>query len=180
MNAEDLKYPIGKFLKPTTFTKNILNGYIEQISSFPERLRLEVDDLSEKQLNTPYRPDGWTIRQVVNHCSDSHMNGYIRLKLALTEETPIIRPYREDRWAELPDSKQHSLAPAIKILEGIHNRWATLLSSFTADQWQRKLIHPNGNREMTISELTGHYSWHGNHHLAHIKLVSHLKADGRQ
>lgn len=172
MSEKDLKYPIGKFLKPTTFTKEILNSYIEQISSFPARLRLEVDNLGEEQLNTPYRPNGWTVRQVVNHCSDSHINGFIRLKLALTEERPVIKPYREDLWAELCDSKQNPVEPAIEILDGIHNRWATLLSSLTEEQWHRRLIHPKNNQEMTLSELTGHYNWHGNHHLAHINLVS--------
>lgn len=172
MKLQDLKYPIGKYETPEIFTKEILNSYIDQISSFPSRLRREVENLNEEQLNTPYRPDGWTVKQVVNHCSDSHMNGFIRLKLALTEEKPVIRPYLEDRWADLSDSKNHPVEPALQILEGIHHRWSTLLSELTEEQWQRKLIHPQGNREMSVKELAGHYNWHGNHHLAHVKLVS--------
>lgn len=172
MNHENLKYPIGRYQTPQTYTLEILHGYIDEIGSFPTRLRREVEILSEEQLNTPYRPDGWTVRQVVNHCADSHMNGIIRLKLALTEDIPVIRPYLESRWAELEDSKDYPIDSALWILEGIHNRWSKLLSGLTEEQWQRKLIHPQGNREMSVKELTGHYNWHGNHHLAHIKLVA--------
>lgn len=175
MNLEEQKYPIGKFQQPETFTREILESYISEINSFPDRLSREVDYLSEGQLNTPYRPDGWTVRQVVNHCSDSHMNGFIRLKLALTEEKPVIRPYLEAKWAELADSEKFSIEPALKILEGIHHRWVAVLKSLTKEQWQRKLIHPQGDKEMSIQEITGHYNWHGNHHLAHITSLKERK-----
>lgn len=175
MNPEKLKYPIGKYQKPETFTADILGTYINEIKSLPARLRREVEYLSEGQLNTPYRPEGWTVRQVVNHCSDSHMNGIIRLKLALTEEKPVVRPYLEAEWAELADSKDFPIEPALKILDGIHRRWAEILSSLSEEQWQRKLIHPQGDREMTVREITGHYNWHGNHHLAHITSLKERK-----
>lgn len=168
MNMENLKYPTGKFQKPEAFTEKILQSYISQISSFPSRLRDEVEYLDEKQLDTTYRPDGWTIRQVVNHCSDSHLNGFTRLKLALTEDKPVIRPYLEAKWAELTDSRQFPIEPALQILEGVHKRWTALLKNLTEEQWERKLIHPEGNTVLSIKEITGQYSWHGNHHLAHI------------
>lgn len=175
MNIEKLKYPIGKFHKPEVFTDKIIKSYISEIKSFPKRLRREVEYLSEGQLDTPYRPDGWTVRQVVNHCSDSHMNGLIRLKLALTEEKPVVRPYLEAEWAELKDSSDFPIEPALKVLIGIHKRWTAVLKSLTEEQWQRKLIHPQGDREMTIQEITGHYNWHGNHHLAHITSLKSRK-----
>lgn len=168
MNIEQLKYPIGKFEKPETITSEFLKDCIDHISTFPARLRKEVDFLSEEQLDTPYREDGWTIRQVVNHCSDSHMNGLIRVKLALTEDTPVIKPYLEDRWAELADSKKHSIQPALAMLDGIHNRWGALLSNLSEEQLQRTFIHPSHGKEVSLRENTCHYAWHCNHHLAHI------------
>ena len=116
----NLRYPIGEFQKPEVITDKILNDYISVIENFPAKIRVETEHLTDSQLDTQYRPEGWTIRQVVNHCADSHMNSLMRFKLALTEVEPAIRPYFEDRWAELADSKSISIEPALKMLEGIH------------------------------------------------------------
>jgi len=168
MTLEELKYPIGKFEKPTTITKEILSKWIDAISSFPTKLKKEVDHLTDAQLDTQYRPGGWTIRQVVHHCADSHMNSLTRLKLALTEDQPTIKPYYEERWAELADSKNMPVAPALKMLEGIHERWTVLLNQLTEEQNQREFIHPEHGKTFRIDENIGVYAWHCNHHLAHI------------
>ena len=122
MSEEELKYPIGRFVKPRTFTRKLLKQYIIDIETFPVKLRKETDNLTGKQLDTKYRPGGWTIRQVINHCADSHMNGFIRFKLALTENKPTIKPYFEAKWAELPDSKTMETKPALGMIDGIHKR----------------------------------------------------------
>ncbi len=165
---DNLKYPIGKFQKPDTLTKDIVNKFIDDIEIFPKRLKREVENLSNEQLDTPYRPDGWTIRQVVNHCADSHMNSLIRFKLALTEDKPTIKPYYEERWAELADSKNMPIEPALKMLEGIHERWTVLLRSLTETELSRIFIHPEHGKEFRLDENIGVYAWHCNHHLAHI------------
>jgi hypothetical protein len=168
MDMEKLKYPIGRFDRPLIITDDILNKWIADISTFPARLRAEVCDLSEEQLDTPYRPDGWTIRQVVHHCADSHMNSLTRLKLALTEDSPTIRPYFEARWAELPDSKGMPIGPSLKMIEGIHERWTVLLNNLTHEQHARTFIHPQHGITFRVDENIGVYAWHCNHHLAHI------------
>lgn len=127
--------------------------------------------LSDAQLDTPYRPEGWTIRQVVHHCADSHMNAIIRLKLALTEEKPVIKPYFEDRWAELVDGKSLPIEPSLKILEGVHKRWVLLLENLTASQFQRTFVHPELGTEFSLAVATANYAWHCEHHLAHITNV---------
>lgn len=168
MTPEQLKYPIGKFDPPSTITKEILSQWITSIVSFPSRLKREANHLTEEQLDTPYRPEGWTIRQVIHHCADSHMNSLTRLKLALTEDQPIIKPYYEDRWAELADSKSMPIASAIKMLEGIHERWTLLLNHLSEEQLGKTFIHPEHGKIFRIDENVGLYAWHCNHHLAHI------------
>lgn len=175
MNTEELKYPLGKFQKPETITPEILQDCIKEISSFPSRLSSEVKNLSEEQLNTEYRPGGWTVRQVINHCADSHMNGLIRIKLALTEEKPVIKPYFEAKWAELEDSKDFPIESALSILDGVHKRWSTLLTSLSAGEWRRTFIHPEHGLEKTLEENTCLYTWHCNHHLAHITALKKRK-----
>jgi len=145
MDIEKLKYPIGKFEWPKEINVKLLNSWISVISEFSTKLKVETAYLTEDQLDTRYRPDGWTIRQVVHHCADSHMNSLIRLKLALTEDEPIIKPYYEEKWAELPDSSL-PIGSSLLILDGIHQRWVTILK--------------NAN--------TALYAWHCKHHLAHI------------
>mgnify|MGYP003939988233 CR=1 FL=1 len=165
--AEHLRYPIGKFHQPEIITRAILSDWIAEIHAFPSRLIREVQNMSDEQLDTPYRKDGWTIRQVVHHCADSHMNGFIRLKLTLTENEPTIKPFYEELWAVLGDSQSMPIAPSLKMLEGIHERWSVLLYQLTPDQCQRFFIHPEQGI-IRIDEMVGLYAWHCNHHLAHI------------
>ena len=164
---EELKYPIGLFKAPDLFTKEILEQYISVIENFPKKIRLETESLTKSQLDVPYRPDGWTVGQVVNHCADSHMNALIRVKVALTEETPIIKPYLQDHWANLADGNM-PIHFALQTLEGVHTRWATVLRSLNEAQWKRGFIHPEKGRELSIKEATGSYAWHCEHHLAHV------------
>jgi hypothetical protein len=172
---EKSKFPIGKFRKPEKLTKEIIEGFIQDIESFPSRLKKEVATLNNDQLDTPYRPDGWTIRQVVHHCADSHMNSIIRFKLALTEDKPTIKPYYEERWAELPDSKNLPVESSLKLLEGLHTRWIILLRSLTEDDLRKTFIHPEHGKEFRIDENIGVYAWHCNHHLAHITTLKKTK-----
>lgn len=172
---DKLKFPIGEFQKPDDLTEALIANYISDIQSFPQRLRKEVENLSDEQLDSPYRSDGWTIRQVVNHCADSHLNSFTRFKLALTEDKPTIKPYYEDRWAELADSKTMPVEPALKMLEGLHERWTVLLTSLTKEDLKKKFIHPEHGKEISLDENIGIYAWHGNHHLAHITSLKKRK-----
>lgn len=168
MALEKLKFPIGQFDKPTTITKDSIEQWINAISTFPARLTSEVSNLTDEQLDTPYRPNGWTIRQVIHHCADSHMNSLTRLKLTLTEDHPTIKPYFEERWAELADSKNMPISSSLKMLEGIHERWTVLLKNLTEENYKLVFIHPEHGKTFRIDENIGVYAWHCNHHLAHI------------
>lgn len=168
MTIPDQKYPIGRFQKPAVITQTQIAEWIATISAFPETLFKEVVLLSDAQLDTPYREGGWTIRQVVHHCADSHMNAFCRFKLALTEHGPVIKPYFEDRWAELPDSKTMSIDASLSILEGLHFRFTVLMESQGAEQLRRFFIHPEHGKQITLEEMIGMYAWHCRHHLAHI------------
>jgi hypothetical protein len=168
MNAPDLRYPIGPYKKRLPITAERIEAQIGDIEAFPMRLREAVRDLNDSQLDTPYRPGGWTVRQVVHHCSDSHMNALIRFKLALTEDKPTIRPYYEERWAELADSKTMAIEPALTLLDGLHARWTCLLRSLTQEDLARKFVHPQHGEEFALDETIGQYAWHCNHHLAHV------------
>ena len=168
MTLEQLKFPIGKFEKPTTITKDDLLNWISEISTFPSRLKNEVNHLTNQQLDTKYRPEGWTIRQVVHHCADSHMNSLMRLKVTLTEDQPTVKPYYEERWAELADSKNMPIEPSLKMIEGIHERWAVLLNNLSESDYSKIFIHPEHGKAFRIDENIGMYAWHCNHHLAHI------------
>ena len=163
---EDLSYPIGKFEKIPDVTPELRQKFIEEIAKLPANLQNAIANLDNKQLDTPYRPGGWTVRQTVHHVADSHLNSLTRFKLALTEDMPKIRPYFEDRWAELADSflpVEHSM----QIIEGLHLRWTTLLKSMSDADFKRKLIHPESG-EWTLEEFLGLYAWHCRHHTAHI------------
>ncbi len=164
--SEELKYPIGKFDKNIEITPESKRQFVNDIADLPEKLREAVNDLNDEQLDTPYRPGGWTVRQTVHHVADSHLNSMIRFKLALTEDAPTIRPYYEDRWAELKDSFL-PVESSIKIVEGLHYRWATVLNAMSDADFQRKLIHPETG-EWTLDKLLALYVWHGKHHTAHI------------
>ena len=171
-DIEKLRYPIGKFTAPETFTSNYIKDNIAAIASFPERLKEAVLGLNESQLDTPYRTSGWTVRQVVHHCADSHMNCYIRLKWTLTEDNPTIKFYYEDRWSELHDNRTMPIAPTLALLEGLHYRIVYLLKNLSAAELEKTFVHPEHGKQYSISEIIGLYSWHGNHHLAHIKALA--------
>jgi len=168
MELEQLKYPIGKFAKPERITPETVGIWIDEIEHLPLLIRAAVQGITNDQLDTPYRPGGWTIRQVVHHLPDSHMNSYIRFRLALTEEKPTIKPYHEERWAELPDAKHGKIEISLILLEALHIRWALLLRSLSLEQLHKSYVHPETGREYKLDETIGIYAWHGKHHLAHI------------
>ena len=167
LETQKLKYPIGQFDNHHIFDQSSRDKYIKVLHDFPSKVRLETFALLDWQLDTPYRDGGWTIRQVVHHCADSHMNCLTRFKLALTEQTPTIKPYDEALWAELGDSKM-PINAALKMIEGIHERWVVLLKSLSMDEFKRSFIHPVHNKEIPLDEALGFYAWHCDHHLAHI------------
>ncbi|QSW87330.1 putative metal-dependent hydrolase [Flavobacterium endoglycinae] len=174
-DLEKLKYPIGKFHTPEEYTSEFILDKIEQIASFPERLKKEIVDFSDEKLDTPYRPEGWTVRQVIHHCAESHMNCYIRLKWALTENNPIIKPYDEKRWSELPDSLNMPIAPTLSLLEGLHFRLAYIMKNLSEADLEKSFVHPESNSEIRLKQIIGLYAWHGNHHLAHITSLKKRK-----
>jgi uncharacterized damage-inducible protein DinB len=165
--TEDLRYPVGKFRFPETVSADERESFIGQIAEMPERLRRALDGLSEEQLQTPYRPGGWTVRQVVHHLPDSHMNSYIRFKLAVTEDEPAIKAYDEGRWAELEDARSGSIETSLGLLEALHERWTLFLRSLSPEQLGRKLLHPQLG-PVTLDQNLALYAWHGRHHVAHV------------
>lgn len=159
----DLRYPIGKFELDSTPR----NEHIQTIAELPANMSAAVSGLSAEQLDTPYRSAGWTLRQTVHHLADSHINSFCRFKLALTEdETPTIRPYYEDRWAELPDSEM-PVDVSLNIIDGVHRRWTSLLQSMTDADFERRFNHPESG-EWTLEKALAMYAWHSRHHTAHI------------
>jgi uncharacterized damage-inducible protein DinB len=166
---KDLRYPIGKFHRPeAALTADQRREFIDAIDQTPARLVSAIKNLKPEQLDTPYRPGGWTVRQVVHHVPDSHMNAYTRMKLALTEDEPQIKPYDEARWAELPDGKTSPIEPSLAILENLHKRWVLMLKSLTPADFSRKFRHPEWEKPMSIDDSLALYAWHGKHHVAHI------------
>ena len=163
----DLRYPIGKFTYDGPLTDAQKEEALDNIAQTPEKLRAAVKGLSDKQLDTPYRPEGWTVRQVVHHVPDSHLNSYVRFKLALTENEPTIKPYAEDRWAELADSKATPIEVSLTMLDSLHDRWVRLLRSLTGEEWKRTFRHPELGTA-TLEKTLALYAWHGRHHVAHI------------
>jgi DinB family protein len=163
----DPRYPIGKFDRRDTLTPAERRMLIDDIAAVPMRMRDAITGLTPAQLDTPYRDGGWTLRQVVHHVPDSHMNAYIRFKLALTEETPTIKPFDEARWAELADTHQTPVKTSLAILDALHDRWVRLLQAMKPDDFRRGLLHPE-NGPMTLDAMLGLYGWHGRHHVAHI------------
>ena len=164
--ADDLRYPIGQLDRQAPITPERRALAIESIRDLPAHLRAAVADLTDERLDTPYRPDGWTVRQLVHHIADSHMNGYIRLKLALTEDNPTIRPYEQGPWAELPDSRL-PIDVSLNLVDGIHTRWSTLWASVTDSGFARPFRHPELG-QLTIDVHLQIYGWHSRHHVAHI------------
>jgi DinB family protein len=163
----DLSYPIGKFHFDGPTTDEQRRKSIDQIAHAPSNLRSAIAGLSVQHLDTPYRPGGWTVRQVVHHVPDSHMNAYIRFKLALTEEEPTIKPYAEDRWAELADTGTTPVEVSLTMLDALHDRWVRLLRALKTDDWKRTFRHPELGA-MNLEKTLALYAWHGRHHVAHI------------
>ncbi|MEL7002165.1 MAG: YfiT family bacillithiol transferase [Bacteroidota bacterium] len=166
---EKLKYPIGQFEKPDNISLIDIKNWVDDIRTFPEKVRIEVDGLNEEKLAWIYRSEGWSIQQLIHHCADSHMNAFIRFKLALTENNPTIRPYLEDRWAKLPDTTQTPIILSLQLLEALHSRWTVLLENITPEELKRTFVHPEHGAQFTLEETIGSYAWHCNHHLEHIR-----------
>jgi DinB superfamily len=167
-----LRYPIGQFVCPEHITKAQITTWINVIEQFPNELDSLLVRATEAKLDTPYREGGWTVRQVVHHCADSHINSFCRFKLALTEDNPTIKPYREDLWAELPDATGMMMPYAsMLILKGIHWRWARLLQSLSETDLKRSFFHPENQKTTTLAEAIGLYAWHCKHHAAHVGLI---------
>lgn len=165
---DDLRYPIGPFRYTEDGGPVRREEWIGELAVAPGRLSAAVAGLSPVQLDTPYRPEGWTVRQVVHHVPDSHLNAYTRIKLALTEEEPTIKPYEEARWAELPDARRGPVEPSLALLEFLHQRWLLLLRNLRPADFARRFRHPEHGRVFDLNEALAMYAWHGKHHVAHI------------
>jgi len=163
----DLRYPIGPFKFDGQPSETQLKQFISDIEQTPSRLRAAVSGLSEQQLDTPYRPGGWTVRQVVHHLPESHMNAYVRMKMALTEDNPTIKPYDEARWAETPEVVRTPIEVSLTMLDALHQRWVTLLRALGPVDLGRTFYHPESG-SWTIGKYVAPYAWHGRHHVAHI------------
>jgi uncharacterized damage-inducible protein DinB len=167
MSTPDLRYPVGPFEFGLPVSASERPLYLSQVAEAPAKLRAAVAHLSDAQLDTPYRPGGWTVRQVFHHIPDSHLNWYIRAKLALTEDEPTIQPFSENLWAELPDGRAGAIEPSLTILEGIHARTALFFASLAPQDWTRKFFHPERGA-LTIEDILPALAWHSRHHTAHI------------
>ena len=164
---DDLRFPIGRFEPQQSYTAQQRTRFIDEIAATPQRLRQTVSGLSGEQLDTPYRPEGWTVRQVVHHVPESHMNAYIRFKLALTEDQPTIKTYREDAWAKLPDVAITPIEVSLQLLAALHSRWVDSLGTMKPEDFARTLNHPERGL-LTLDQMLAMYAWHSEHHLAHI------------
>lgn len=171
MELEQLKYPIGNFKAPEVISPDMVKEGVQGIKQLPQQIHAALKGLVEGKLDTQYREGGWTLRQLVHHIADSHMNALIRFKLALTEDIPFIKPYKEDLWAELADS-QMDIKPSLNLIESLHERWGCLLDTLTNEQMERKLFHPEKKSELDLKHMLMLYQWHGLHHLAHIKMIT--------
>jgi len=163
----DLRYPVGTFAYDSAISAAARRDLIKHIADTPRALRAAVAGLDDRQLDTPYRPDGWTVRQVVHHVPDSHMNAYVRFKLALTEENPTIKPYDEAAWARVADTARTPVDVSLTLLDALHKRWVVLLETLADGDYTRKLVHPERG-PITLDWLLQLYAWHGRHHTAHV------------
>lgn len=165
----DLRYPVGRFTRPTApLSAAERTAAIDAIAAAPAAVRAAVKGLNASQLATPYRPGGWTVRQVIHHLPDSHVNAYCRFKLALTEDSPTIKPYDEARWAETPDGRSDLVDASLAFLEALHQRWVYLLRHMSAEDFGRTVRHPEWDAPLTLDMILALYAWHGRHHVAHI------------
>lgn len=171
---EDLRYPIGKY-EAQPFSDQQWSAWLIDIQFLPQHIEHAVLNLDEAQLNIPYRDGGWTLKQVVHHVADSHMNAYIRFKLGLTEDMPTIKPYDEVAWAEMKDTQNLPINLSLTLLHALHARWNEVLRNMTREELDRKVFHPEHKKEMTLWYLLGMYAWHGRHHTAHITSLRERK-----
>lgn len=171
MDIEKLKFPIGKFIKPEIITNEIRESYLLDLEVLPSQIKKETDGLSKEEMQKCYRPNGWNIIQLVHHLADSHLNCLIRLKWALTEENPTIKPYNQNEWAKLADANVFPINDSLSILEGVHNKLLVLLNSLSKNDLNKTYVHPEYNVTRNIDETIGLYAWHGKHHLEHIKIA---------
>ena len=167
--SDSLRYPIGKFQKPNSITQEHIWDWIRQLDELPDRFKEITARLSEQQLETPYRPGGWTVRQLIHHVADSHHNSYIRFKWALTEDTPVIKPYFEKEWANLFDSRSAPIELSLNHLKAVHAKLVYLLKGLSHADLKRTFQHPDDEDTTTLEENIGRYAWHGNHHFTHIE-----------
>jgi hypothetical protein len=170
-NLDALRFPIGPFRPRSGFTTEERAGFIHEIALFPAEFRAAVEGLSETQLDTPYREGGWTIRQVAHHVPDSHLQGYVRFKLAMTEDAPTIKTYEQAAWGETEDSLSAPVNLSLDLLEALHSRWAFFLRSLSMEDFVRTYLHPEMG-EITLETTLQLYAWHGKHHLGHVRLVA--------
>lgn len=166
---EQLKYPIGRFKRPDGLTKEERRDSITFLRHFPKELRHLVASLNKDQLDTPYRPGGWSVRLLLHHIPDSHLNAYIRFKWALTEDEPVIKAYFEDRWAAIPYLSTAEIEESLLMLEALHDKWCNLMEHLREEDWTRKLIHPSHQLPLSLNDMLAMYHWHSKHHYAHIE-----------
>ncbi len=168
MNIEQLKYPIGKFQIPESVSPQDISNWISIIESAPTQIEAAVEGLTDEQLNTPYRPEGWTIRQVIHHLPDSHMNSYIRFKWTLTEDSPVIKAYDERLWGELEDGKNAPIGMSVQLLKSLHARWGVMLKNLSEADLEKCFTHPESGNLISLKTMVALYAWHSQHHLTHI------------
>ena len=174
-DLEKLKFPIGSYQPPKLIDEDQISIWINEIKTIPKMIRERCSHLDDNQLDTPYRPGGWTLRQVVHHVAESHMNSLIRFKWTLTEDKPIIKAYHEDRWSELDDSKLAPIDNSLNLIDALHHKWVLILNAMTFEDFSRTFIHPELKKEISLAWTLGMYVWHGNHHYEHINqtMISH-------
>lgn len=173
--AADVRYPIGKF-EAQQYSDELKNKWINDIRFLPNDIEMTIQTFDEYQLDTPYREGGWTVKQLVHHIADSHMNAYIRFKLALTEDNPTIKPYEEAQWAKLPDTFSVPVNVSVTLLHALHRRWTVINENISEEQFQNRTVyHPEHQKQMTLWYLLGMYAWHGRHHVGHIKNLKEQK-----
>ncbi|HRI22711.1 MAG TPA: putative metal-dependent hydrolase [Panacibacter sp.] len=172
--SDELKYPMGKYL-PQPFSHEQKEKWLLDLKFLPEELELSIQNLDAHQLNTPYREGGWTVRQLIHHVADSHMNAYIRFKLGLTENNPPIKPYEEKEWAKLADVEAVPINVSLTLLHALHQRWVSAIKDISEEQWERTMFHPEHKINMSLWHLLGMYAWHGKHHVKHITALRERK-----
>jgi hypothetical protein len=164
----DERYPIGKY-EPQAYSREMKDQWLQDLRNLPDQLEYSILNLDEKQLDTPYRDGGWTIRQLIHHVADSHINAYVRAKLALTEDNPAIKTYDQEAWVKLDDVQSVPINISLTLLHALHTRWYAVLRNLPDDLWRRTVFHPEQKKNITLFDLLGSYAWHGKHHTAHIK-----------